>query len=458
MKGINSWSYKPYKMPMYDVGEPYICRVVPSESGIHFEWLGGTEEYSVFFRIRDNGEFMLAGKTSDTCFDIVDLLPETDYELYVTYGENKSRVRLARTGKTEGTVVNYLHPDDTAYAFSGRYLCSPSLLRLPDGALLASMDLYEGSSPQNLTLIFRSDDNGITWHYQCELMPCFWGKLFLHKGEIYMLAVDTEYGSLIIGKSTDGGKSFFAPVTLLRGSNGKGSNSGVHKNPQNVLVHNGRIYESLEWKHNGKHHAMVMSIDEGLDLLNPENWHFTPPLQYNPNWEGVARGNNFDTIEGTLCVAPDGNIYDVMRYFIFDGEPKYGLTLAYKVNSDNPDAPLEYSHTCKMDCNNSKFMIKYDEVSKRYYTVASEIYDDKHIYARNLLSLFSSTDMEHWHVVKRLYDHREIAQEKGGMQYVDFYFEGDDIIFLCRTALNNAHSYHDSNYSTFHTIRNFREL
>ena len=48
--------------------------------------------------------------------------------------------------------------------------------------------------------------------------------------------------------------------------------------------------------------------------------------------------------------------------------------------------------------------------------------------------------------------------KKVGFQYVDFMFEEDDIIFLCRTAVNNAHSYHNSNYQTFHRIENFREL
>ncbi|MBE6762720.1 MAG: exo-alpha-sialidase, partial [Ruminococcaceae bacterium] len=47
---------------------------------------------------------------------------------------------------------------------------------------------------------------------------------------------------------------------------------------------------------------------------------------------------------------------------------------------------------------------------------------------------------------------------KIGFQYVDFEIEGDDIIYLCRTAMNNAHNYHDANYSTFHRIKNFRDL
>ena len=42
--------------------------------------------------------------------------------------------------------------------------------------------------------------------------------------------------------------------------------------------------------------------------------------------------------------------------------------------------------------------------------------------------------------------------------YVDFEIEGDDIIYLCRTAINRPRTYHDSNYSTFHRIKNFREI
>lgn len=39
MKGYNYWSYSPYKPILKDAGNPYICRIVPSENAIHFEWL-----------------------------------------------------------------------------------------------------------------------------------------------------------------------------------------------------------------------------------------------------------------------------------------------------------------------------------------------------------------------------------------------------------------------------------
>lgn len=463
MKGYNLWSYHPYKPLLTDTGDIYICRIAPGENNIHFEWLSdGENTFSVYYRERNKGEFIHYTDTKSNECDIINLNPDTDYEFYVTSGELKSRIRLARCGETIGTVVNYLHPEDEAYSFSGRYLCSPSLVRHPDGYLLSSMDLFAGEHPQNLTLIFRSDDEGKTWHYVSELMPCFWGKMFIHKGELYMLSCSTEYGDLLIGKSTDGGKTFSSPVTLLRGSNGKNGNVGVHKNPQNIMHYNGRIYETLEWGswHNKAyyHAAMVMSCDENDDLLIPENWHFTQPLKYDPNWHGTTDGYAKGTIEGTLCVAPDGNLYNVMRYCIDSGTPSYGLVLSYKVNADDPDAPLEYSHSIKMPCNNSKFMIKFDTISQKYYSIVTRIDCEERIHRRNLLSLMVSDDMENWSLLCDLIDKRNEDMEKVGLQYVDFEFENDDIIFLCRTAINNAHDFHDSNYQTFHRIENFRSL
>lgn len=463
MKGYNLWSYAPYKPLLRDIGDIYICRIVPSENTIHFEWLDiGADEYSVLYRKRSDVDFILYKKTSRTELDIENLDTDSDYEFYVCSGEKKSLVRLARTGKTVGTVVNYLHPDDNAYSFSGKYLCSPSLVRHPDGFLIASMDLYAFGYPQNLTLIFRSDDNGKSWHYVSELMPCFWGKMFIHNNELYMLACSTEYGDLLIGKSTDGGKSFSAPTVLLRGSNGKCANNGIHKNPQNVIIHNGRIYETLEWGNGSNpeyyHAAMIMSCSVDDDLLVPENWSFSEPVKYDPSWHGTANGKTYGTIEGTLCIDPKGELYSIMRYNIISGNPPYGLVLAYKVNTTDHDAPLEYSHSIKMPCNHSKFMIKYDEKSRKYFSIVTRIDCEQRIHRRNLLSLMSSDDLENWKLICDLIDGREDDIERVGFQYVDFEIEGNDIIFLCRTALNNAHSFHDSNYSTFHRIENFRTL
>jgi len=456
MKGRSTWSYAPYKPFFWEVGDIYICRIVPYPNSIRIEWLpAGKEEYSVYFRLRGEDEFKLCGTAKGTEYLITGLTEGSDYEFYVCAGEEKSRIRLARCGAHVGTAVNYLHPEDNAYDYSGKYLCSPSLIDHPDGYLLASMDLYCGNAPQNLTLIYRSDDGGKSWHYVSELMPCFWGKMFLHKGSLYMLACSTEYGDLLIGRSDDGGKTFGAPVTLLRGSNGKNGNVGVHKNPQNIFRHNGRIYETLEWgswKNTEYYHAaMVMSCKEDDDLLDPESWHFTPPVKHDLTWKGAASDGEKGNIEGTLCLAPNGELYNLMRY-----QTKEKKILAYRVNTADPDMPLEYSHAVDFPCNLSKFTVKYDKESNCYYSIASRRIDEPKT-GRNLLSLMVSRDMVNWSVAADLIDRRNEDPKLIGFQYVDFEFKGDDIIFLCRTAMNGAHTFHDSNYLTFHTIENFRK-
>ncbi|MBE7033881.1 MAG: hypothetical protein E7406_06600 [Ruminococcaceae bacterium] len=462
MKGYSNWSYAPYKPPMFDTGDIYICRIAPDKNSIHFEWLDiGEKEYSIYYKKREDAEFTFYKEVSTCECDITELDTDTDYEFYVTAGVKKSRIRLARCAPVIGTVVNYLHPDDEAYSFSGRYLCSPSFVCHPDGYILASMDVFNHRDAQNLTLIFRSDDNGESWHYASELMPCFWGKLFLHKDEIYMLSCSTEFGDLLIGKTTDGGKTFPAPTVLMRGSNGKKGKSGWHKNPQNILLHNGRIYEALEWAYwddeqrkQGPTAALVMSCDEDDDLLVPENWSFTEPRLFNPNDAPELKDIPWDVqaIEGTLTIAPDGKLLDIMR-FGYDG-----YALCYEIDTANPEAPLKYSRLMEFNAHRAKFMIQYDEVSKKYFTIANYIYNPETKFARNLSCLMRSDDLKKWEVVCNLHDYRHVDWHFAGIQYVAFEFQGDDIIYLARTALNNPHNHHDSNYSTFHRIKNFREL
>ncbi|MBR2020678.1 MAG: hypothetical protein IKA05_09810 [Clostridia bacterium] len=464
MKGQSTWSYAPFAPLMWDAGDIYICRVAPYETSIHFEWLAtDADEYRVFYRVRGEGEYVCAGSTAACEFDIRGLSIDTDYEFFVCAGEKRSRIRLARCGASVGSVVNYLHPNDEVYAFSGRFLCSPSLVRHPDGYLLAAMDVFAPEAPQNLSLIFRSDDDGESWHYVSELHPCFWGKLFVHRGVLYMLSVSTEYGDLLIGKSTDGGKTFSPPVALLRGfsailspTSGKFRRVGIHKNPQNLVLHKGRLYETLEWGSwnvKFRHAAMVMSMDENDDPMRPESWHFSEPVKYDPAWEGTAPDGIAGNLEGTLCVAPDGTLYNMMRYQT-QSEKKI---LAYRVNTDDSDAPLEYSHAVEFPANLSKFMIKRDPISGRYYSIACRRIDEPET-KRNLLSLLTSEDLEHWELVCDLIDRREEDPEKIGFQYVDFEIEGEDLIYLCRTAINGANSFHDANYSTFHRVKKFREL
>ena len=454
MKGITSWSYAPFKPTLWDSGDITVTRIVPEKDSIHIEWLG-CEAKALYISKRDENDYAKYSAEGKNELDVCGLDKDTDYEFYLEGDGKKSRVRLARCGDGVGIAVNYLHPDDAVYSFSGRYLCSPSLLVHPDGYMLASMDLYASSHPQNLTIIFRSDDGGESWHYQCELMPCFWGKLFYHNGAVYMLSVSTEYGDLLISRSDDGGKSFESPVTLLCGTNGKNGGIGVHKNPQNMLIHKGRLYGTLEygaWANKDFcHAAMVMSCDVNADLLDPLSWSFTEPRKFDNFADEIADMPKCTmTIEGTLVLDPEGELLNVMRF------GKRGNALAYKVNTDSHEAMLEYHSLIDFNANLSKFMIKRDPVSNKYYSVATTLYDGCPDNARDYLTLMESDDLKSFRTVRELIDHRGTDTKHIGFQYVDFEFDGDDIIFLCRTAFNGAHNYHDSNYITFHRIKDFR--
>jgi hypothetical protein len=313
------------------------------------------------------------------------------------------------------------------------------------------MDVYHGDGGQNLTLIFRSDDNGESWHYVCDLFPCFWGKLFLHQGDVYMLGCSTEYGDLLIGKSEDGGMSFGAPTVLLRGTGG----FGVHKNPQNIVRHNGKLFATLEWgswrKTEYGHAAMVMSADENADLLSPISWSFAEPLKF-ARWcdELADMPMNTMMIEGTLVISPEGELKNIMRF------GKFHRALVLDVDTEHPEKALRFERLMEFPANFSKFMIKHDAASGYYYSIATMAYDPQNKKTRNLLSLLRSRDLKEWDCVRDLFDYRDQPTGKVGFQYVDFEIVGEDIVFLCRTALNQAASFHDSNYQTFHRIKNFR--
>jgi hypothetical protein len=158
-----------------------------------------------------------------------------------------------------------------------------------------------------------------------------------------------------------------------------------------------------------------------------------------------------------MLVVMDGELHNIMRYSMSKLERKWGLAVDYRVDTKHPEAPLAYVRCIEYPCNNSKFAIVYDEVSGKYISIGSRIYDGEKTGARDLLSVLVSENGRDWRVAWDEIDMRGIDHTLIGFQYVNMEIDGDDLIYQCRTAINGAHSYHDSNYATFHRVRNFRE-
>ena len=91
MKGTSKWSYAPYRPLLTDVGEIYICRVAPCVNSIELEWLPLEPDamYTIRYRKRGEGDFITHGTTNATTCLITGLDTDTDYEFYVSSGENK---------------------------------------------------------------------------------------------------------------------------------------------------------------------------------------------------------------------------------------------------------------------------------------------------------------------------------------------------------------------------------
>ncbi len=455
MKAHKNWSYHPFRLPvLFDHGDIYICRIEPTDHSILFDFLDdGDGEYTVYYRERGKGDFIIAGKTREKSYTIEGLTAYAEYEFYVACGDRKSRVRIAECANSVGKTVNYLHPEDTVYSFSGKYLCSPSLVRHPDGFLLASMDVFGQEMPQNLTLIFRSDDNGESWHYVSELYPCFWGKMFIHRGALYMLSCSTEHGDILIGRSDDGGYTFTEPSVLLRGTNGKMGNIGPDKSPQPVVEFNGRLYNTLDygsWQYNG-HASIVFSAPVDADLLDPDSWSFSEPCLYDPTWKGVPAGETCGCLEGSL-VKKDGKLYNIMRYDMRAMDPSWGKALVYEVNTSDPEAPQTFLRAMNFPGNHSKFVIQKNELTGKYYSVINRITSNETCNHRNLLSLVESEDLEEWRVVCDIVDKRDCDPQKNGFQYTDFIMEGKKLYMLIRVGMNRCGTYHNTNYSVFKVI------
>lgn len=460
MKPHINWNYSPYtpldRQTRYY--SPYITSLSPFETGCHFSFIDNGKPnsiHSAFVKKLDEETYKEYKLGNDVEFTFSCLNSETDYTFYIERDDGaRSESRLFRTGKVYGTVVNYLHPDDKAYEFSGRYLCSPSLIKLPSGKLLSSMDVFEGKSPQNLTFIFSSKDNGKTWKYECELFPCFWGQMFYEESRLYMLSVSKEYGDLLIGYSDDEGKTWSNPTVLFRGANNL-YEKGIHRAPMKVLKANGRLWTDIEYGAWGKkefNNAILSAPIGEKDYTNPNVWTLSNFFMHNEqkleNEEDLKYYGGAGAIEGTCVQSKDGQIYDFLRY-------KNRVSLMLKLEDNNPEGNLVFSRFVEMPITSSKFDIVYDEISSSYYAICSS-YDDEYKTVRNYLSLYKSPDLISWEKVCDLIDERKSDPNLVGFQYVSFIIDGDDILYLSRTAYNGAHTFHDTNYQTFHTIKNFR--
>ncbi|AQQ70976.1 hypothetical protein SMSP2_01340 [Limihaloglobus sulfuriphilus] len=370
----------------------------------------------------------------------------------------------------------------SASTYKDVFYGSPSLAILPDGTMIASHDYFGDGvalwdpTERWRTAISKSVDGGNNWVELAVVNRIYWASLFEHNGDIYLLGVNKPSGSIVISKSSDEGLTW---SLAYNNNTGLLFSGGFDQTPPNyttgsatILKHNGRVYRSFEDRvYNsqtiGQFKALVVSADLNSDLLNSSNWTMSNKVEYNladtpPEWGATLPC----WLEGSMTVDTDGQLWLVERFNSYPTTDKAallklssdGTVLEWDVNA--PDAGF-----IDMPGGMHMFTTRYDSQIGLHLALVNNNTDssgDKP-QQRNTLSLVSSENLIHWrHIATILQDDSLLSWEDSvalaGFQYVEWLFDGDDIVFVSRTAYDGAMSYHDSNRITFHRIENYQRL
>jgi hypothetical protein len=272
-----------------------------------------------------------------------------------------------------------------------------------------------------------------------------------------------HHGNLIIRRSDDNGETWSEPDDSKTGLLREGE---YHTAPMPMIIHKGRIWRAVEYAKSdteewGKRYsAMIISAPVESDLLNADNWQNSNFLQYDQSY---LNGNFRGWLEGNVVVDPKGKIVDILR--VATAEKGHDMAAIVKISDDGKTASFDSSNGFFDFVGGArKFSIRYDEKSGLYWTISNMIpetlTDRDPSSVRNMLVLKSSSDLFNWKVNKLLLYNPD--EKKHGFQYIDWQFEGNDIIYVSRTAFDNglsgAANFHDANFLTFHRIKNFRKL
>ena len=232
------------------------------------------------------------------------------------------------------------------------------------------------------------------------------------------------------------------------------SDGDYHCAPVPVVIHKGRIWRAMEdrnppkgWGTNFR--CFVISAPVDADLLRADSWACSNRLRFDQAWPGRA------WLEGNIVITPEGKLVNILRVQYDEEELAAMVRVADDGRSVSFDPDADFVHFFG---GTNKFTIRHHPGTKRYWSLVNKQQNPEAY--RNRLVLVSSADLRKWRVESVLLSHPD--SQKHAFQYIDWLFEGDDIIAVSRTAyddgLGGAHRAHDANYMTFHRFSDFASL
>lgn len=362
------------------------------------------------------------------------------------------------------------------------YMASPSIAKLADGTLIASHDWRDKARDGVMhTDILSSTDGGESWEKVATVPHCLFANLFTHNGALYLLGVrSARSNDLVIHRSHDGGKTWTSPDSAQSGELLKGR---YHTAPMPVLEHDGRLWRAIEVLKSGdpvrrNFGAMVISAPVDADLLDADSWTASNAVFFEREWINAVKP---EWLEGNVLLTPESRLINLIRLNARPtganaiplvggaaGIPRYEAAAALSLSNDGKEMHFDpQSGFLHLPGAESKFTIRYDRESRRYWALLQKITAPHNRSSplfspttqRNVIILASSADLRHWTEHEPVLSHRAgsrlTALDRTAFQYLDWIFDGDDIVAVSRTAWDAVH-YHDANYITFHRIADFR--
>ncbi|MDP4207106.1 MAG: sialidase family protein [Bacteroidota bacterium] len=363
-------------------------------------------------------------------------------------------IKAQEMSNVPGTVINY-YP-----ASSGIYVGSPSLVVLPNGHYLATHDLSgpKGDTMPN-AMVFISADRGKTWEEQGEVKGQYWSTIFYNKGSLYLIGTNKAMGAIVIRKSDDEGKTWTSPSD---GKSGLIKDGKFHCAPTPILVTHGKIYRGFEqsgtdepgkWCSAMKSFMIYSSVD--ADLLNADSWKFTNMVLKPKNIPGTG------WLETNAVEDRDKRIVGLTRL----NTEEDNVAGFYQLTPDGNQIDTTTIKTVEMPGACKKFTVRFDSKSKLFWALTNYPPDElkgvnKVERMRSVLTLISSPDLTKWTIRNYVLASKNVQKE--GFQYVDWQVDGEDIVFVSRTAFDDeiggADNCQNANFLTFHRIPNFRKI
>lgn len=321
------------------------------------------------------------------------------------------------------------------------YYSNPDLIWDDKGVLLLH-DIFGGA--HGIVLMRRNSDG---WHQVAKIPDAMHSHLiYLPDKELYLiLGVRQKPKSICLWHSRDG-KNWSDAIELFGGAE-------YHAGSTPWAIYDGRVFVPFEvrmTRHWGSYQYGAVHASLDNDLTDPASWTYA--IQRVP-WSALPGCSACGGLEGNLIVAPDGNLYNILR---IPGHSRLGKARWNGLT-------FEWEGLVQGVHNQSKHELFTDPVTDKVYLLANgwperadKAGPHRHGY-RNALCLWEATepDLSHFRLLRVVNADRNPLH---AFSYVAGMLDPEGRLWIAeRNGDDNTKSYHDTNRIVIRMIDDFRQ-